>query len=67
MLHFNSSSFMSAHLTKHNSFTTVVIPGIYGMTKIWKWWQKRQILLRKKARGHQNIDALIEEAEGEMD
>jgi len=49
------------------SFLIVVIPGIYGMTKIWKWWQKRQILLRKKARGHQNIDALIEEAEGEMD
>jgi hypothetical protein len=36
------------------------------MSKIYKWYQKRQKLLRKQARGH-NIEALIEEAEEELD
>jgi len=45
----------------------VVIPGIYGMTKIVKWYKKRQVLLRKQARGDKNADALIEEADNELE
>jgi len=64
----SDAGLLTVGLSLFNHFSlAVVIPGIYGMTKIVKWYKKRQVLLRKQARGDKNADALIEEADNELE
>lgn len=43
----------------------VIVPGIYGMHKLFRWAKKHRDL--KRRHGHRISEQLIEEAEEELD
>jgi hypothetical protein len=45
----------------------VIIPGVYGMSKVVSFLQKRQAILHRQATGRASLDLIEEDPEEELE